>query len=228
MPGRFSLGKSTEELESAFPSVNIPRNLHAKFNILAGQPVAVITNKAPEHLDFVTWGLIPSWSTGVKMTKLHLNARSESVATTRSFKSSFRRRRCLVLADGYYEWIKIKGRKLKIPFYVYLSKQPIFAFAGIWDSWQSIDGSEIKSFCIITTEPNEMVAKIHHRMGVILHEKDYKNWLQAGDEDELHSLLVPYPADEMSFHQVSTYVSKPANEGPKCIEGVPDNQQITL
>jgi putative SOS response-associated peptidase YedK len=134
------------------------------------------------------------------------------------------------LADGYYEWVKVKRRKRKIPFYIHLTNNAVFAFAGIWDSWQSIDGSEIKSCCIITTEPNEMVAKIHHRMGVILHENDYATWLQPGeaDVDEMQALLVPYPADKMSFHQVSTYVSKPSNEGPECVEGVPDSERIAL
>ncbi len=156
------------------------------------------------------------------MTNFLINARAESVATKNSFKASFKRRRCLVLADGVYEWLPEKNTKRKTPYYIYLKNRRPFAFAGLWESWLSMDGSEIKSCCIITTKPNELVAKIHHRMGVILHEEDFKTWLQPGEvgPDELQALLKPYPAEEMSYHRVSTLVSKPENDSPKCIEPV--------
>jgi len=222
MPGRFSLGKDADSLRESFPWLQVPDGYRARYNISPGQAIGVVTNEAPKQLDFLTWGLIPSWSKGVKMTKFLVNARAESVSTRLSFKSSFRRRRCLVFADGYYEWVKEKGRREKIPFYVQLRSRAIFAFAGIWDSWLSIDGSEIKSCCIITTDPNELVGEIHHRMGVILDQEDFDIWLQSGEAhpDELLDLLRPYPAEKMRYQEVSTYVTKKENDGEACIQPV--------
>jgi len=222
MPGRFSLGKDIKSLRTSFPWLHVPDGFGPRYNISPTQGVAVATNDAPKQLDFLTWGLIPSWSKGVKMTKFLINARAESVATRPSFKSSFRRRRCLVFADGYYEWVKEKGKREKIPFYVQLISKDIFAFAGLWDSWQSIDGSEIKSCCIITTEPNELVSKIHHRMGAILEKEDFDIWLQPGEAnpEELQALLKPYTAEKMNYHQVSTFVTKKENDSEICISPI--------
>lgn len=222
MPGRFSLGKDAGSLRASFPWLQVPDGLGPRYNIAPTQAVAVVTNEAPRQVDFLTWGLIPSWSKGVKMTKFLINARAESVASRASFKTSFRRRRCLVLADGYFEWVKEKGRREKIPYHVQLASKKVFAFAGIWDKWLSIDGSEIKSCCIITSEPNELVAQIHHRMGAILEEKDFDTWLQPGEAnaEELLALLKPYPAEEMRYHQVSTFVTKKENDGVSCITPV--------
>jgi putative SOS response-associated peptidase YedK len=124
-----------------------------------------------------------------------------------------------VLADGYYEWVKIPRKKEKIPYYVHLKSRQPFAFAGLWDSWESIDGSEVKTCCFITCEPNELVAQIHHRMGVILLEKDFETWLQPDEADPkaLLPLLKPFPAEEMAYYQVSTLVSNARNDSPKCI-----------
>jgi putative SOS response-associated peptidase YedK len=220
MPGRFSLTVDTNRLQEAFPWLKyVPDDFRPRYNIAPTSPVAVILNEKNNHLDFVTWGLIPAFSNSVKMTTFLTNARAEGIERKSSFRSPFKRRRCLVLADGYYEWVKIPRKKEKIPYYVHLKSRQPFAFAGLWDSWESIDGSEVKTCCFITCEPNELVAQIHHRMGVILLEKDFETWLQPDEADPkaLLPLLKPFPAEEMAYYQVSTLVSNARNDSPKCI-----------
>ena len=222
MPGRYTLTTDAPALRAAFPWLEIPDELKPRFNVAPTQPVAVVTNEGSHNLDFVTWGLVPSWASGVKMTNLLINARSEGLSKKPSFKGLYRHKRCIVLADGVFEWLpEMQGRKkVKTPYYYYLTDHRPFAFAGLWDNWQSIDGSEIKSCCIITTEPNEVVAKLHHRMGVILKQPDIHTWLspQEMGPEKLDHLLAPYqPAEEIAYHQVSTLVSNAGNDSPDCI-----------
>lgn len=227
MPGRFTLTATADQLRDAFPGFEVPDQWLPRYNVAPGAPIAVITNEGTGALDFLTWGLVPPWSSGVKMDKLLINARSETAASKPSFKNAFRRRRFLVLADGVYEWIKFKGKKNKVPYYIYLKGHPVFAYAGLWETWHSIDGSEVKSCCILTCEPNELVAKIHHRMGVILHPKDYKAWLQPDEVDPkaVQPLMRTYPADEMAYHQVTEKVSWAKNDEPENIAPVPEDEQ---
>lgn len=224
MPGRFTLTTDAAALRAAFPWLEVPDELKPRYNVAPTQPVAVVTNEGTGKLDFLTWGLVPSWSRGVKMTNLLINARGESLGKKPTFKGLYRHKRCLVFADGVYEWrLEAQGRKkVKLPYYYYLKTRRPFAFAGLWDSWQSIDGSEIKSCCIITTEPNEVVATLHHRMGVILPEHDYQTWLSEEEmaPERLDHLLAAYPAEEIAYHQVSTLVSNARNESPDCITHV--------
>ncbi|MEX1143614.1 MAG: SOS response-associated peptidase [Anaerolineales bacterium] len=221
MPGRITLTMHAAELSAAFVWLKVPPEIQPRYNIIPTQPVAVVLNDGRSQVDFVNWGLIPSY-TKVKMTTFLLNARAEGIQRKPSFRSPFKRRRCLVLADGYYEWVKVPRRREKIPYWVHLkSKQP-FAFAGLWDTWNAIDGSEVKTCCFITCEPNELVAQIHHRMGVILHEKDYQSWLKPDEADpaDLLPLLAPYPADEMAYYQVSALVSS-RTDSADCVAPVP-------
>lgn len=222
MPGRFALAADATQLQAAFPWMEVPDQVVPRYNVAPTQPVAVVTNEGANQLDFLTWGLVPPWQSGVKMDKLLINARSETAASKRSFRNAFRRRRCLVLATGVFEWVKFPRRKAKVPYYIFLKGQPVFAYAGLWETWQSIDGSEVKSCCILTCEPNKMVRKIHHRMGVILHPEDYETWLQPGEANPKHmqALLLPYPAKEMDFYQVSQKVSDVRNEGPELVQAV--------
>jgi putative SOS response-associated peptidase YedK len=221
VPGRITLTTDAAALSAAFPWLKVPAELQPRYNIIPTQPIAVVLNDGRNQVDFLNWGLIPSY-TKVKMTTFLLNARAEGIQRKPSFRSPFKRRRCLVLADGYYEWVKIPRKREKVPYWVHLkSKQP-FVFAGLWDEWNAIDGSEVKTCCFITCEPNELVAQIHHRMGVILHEKDYGVWLQPDEADpaDLLPLLAPYPADEMAYYQVSALVSS-RRDTAECIAPVP-------
>lgn len=222
MPGRLTLTTDAARLRAAFPWLKVPDELQPRYNIAPTQPNAVVLNDEKNQIDFLNWGLIPSFANKVKMTSFLLNARSEGIERKPAFRSPFKRKRCLVLADGYYEWVKIPRKKEKIPYWVHMKSKEPFAFAGLWDSWQALDGSEVKTCCFITTEPNELVSQIHHRMGVILHEHDFPKWLQPGEvaPAELLPLLKPYPAEEMTYYQVSTVVSNARNDVPACIEPV--------
>lgn len=228
MPGRLTLATDAAGLSAAFPWLQVPQELQPRYNISPTQPIAVVLNEGKNAVEFVNWGLIPSFANRVKMTTFLLNARAEGVEKKPAFRSPFKRRRCLVLADGYYEWVKIPRKKEKIPYWIHMKSGKPFMFAGLWDSWTALDGSEVRTCCFITCEPNELVAQIHHRMGVILHEKDYATWLQPGEADpqELLPLLRPYPADEMTYYQVSTTVSNARNDVPECIQPVePDKKK---
>jgi putative SOS response-associated peptidase YedK len=181
--------------------------------------VAVVPNDGKNRLDFFTWGLIPSWAKDPSIGNRMINARAETLAEKPSFRSAFHRRRCLILADGFYEWRKDDG-KSKTPMYIRLEDGSPFAFAGLWELWNAPDGSQVLSCTIITTEPNPLMEKIHNRMPVILPEKAYSLWLQSGEADPnaLSELLKPYPAEEMVAYPVSRLVNSPDNDLPAVIE----------
>ena len=148
-----------------------------------------------------------------------INARAETIAQKPSFRSAFRCRRCLIPADGFYEWKKTDG-KTKHPFYIRLAKDRPFAFAGLWDRWERPDSPVVESCTIITTDTNDLLRPLHDRMPVILHEADYGRWLdpQLNDPAKIQGLLKPYPPEEMAAFKVSTFVNSPRNESPECIE----------
>lgn len=173
------------------------------------------------------WGLIPRWSKDPGIGSRMINARAESVAEKNSFKSAFKKRRCLILADGFYEWQRNQSKTgPKQPYYVRIQTGTPYAFAGLWESWEGDDGTgnprTIHSTTIIKTEANELVGKIHHRMPVILSPESYAIWLDTSIQapEEIMPLLVPYPSDQMEAFPVSTHVNSPANDDPECIEPV--------
>jgi putative SOS response-associated peptidase YedK len=181
----------------------------------------VIINDGENKLDFYRWGLVPSWTKPENIGKYSLiNARSETAAEKASFKASFRRRRCLVLADGFFEWSKSTSGKGKTPYYISLKDHAPFAFAGLWEIWNSPDGDQLRTTCILTTQPNDLVKPIHERMPVILPQDGYQTWLTEGEVqiEELQALMTPYPADLMQAYPVSTYVNSPKNNSPQCIQ----------
>lgn len=229
MPGRFSLTSSPQLIRETFPWLQgVADDLRPRYNIAPTQAVAVVLNDGSNRLNFVNWGLIPSISSGAKMTSLLINARSEGIARTPAFRGPFRRQRCIVLADGIFEWMKYQGKRDKVPYWVHLRSGRPFALAGVWDSWLSMDGSEIRTCATITCEPNPLVKRIHHRMGVILPEADIDKWLQPGEADpkELQPLLKTFPAEEMTFFQVSTLVGNARNEMPECVIEVEENPKL--
>lgn len=219
MCGRFTLTVDPGQLQDAFPWVEFPEDISQRFNIAPSQPVAVIANDGLNRVDFFNWGLIPFWAKDPKIGNRMINARAETIAEKPSFRGSFKYKRCLVLADGFYEWRKEPGSKTKTPMYLRLKDQKPFAFAGLWDNWHSKDGSEIRTCTIITTEPNMLVKDIHNRMPVILPQNVYQDWLQEGENDQtlLKSFLKPYPAEEMEAFAVSRHVNSPHNDSPECI-----------
>lgn len=217
MCGRYTLTR-LENLLQYFPWVKEKPPGSPRYNIAPTQPVLAITNTHSDHFEPMHWGLIPSWAKDPAIGSRMINARAETLADKPAFRTALRRRRCLVPADGFYEWRK-DGPKLKTPMYIRMKGGRPFAFAGLWDVWHSPDGSPLLSCTLITTKPNTVVESIHDRMPVILREADYQRWL-ARDEQEgeaMTDLLAPYPAEEMEAFPVSRLVNSPANESPDCV-----------
>ena len=162
------------------------------------------------------WGLIPHWAKDMKTGYKLINARGETLKQKPSFRSGFKMRRCLIVADGFYEW-KRSG-KIRQPFYVHLKSDSLFGFAGLWESWNDPDGNIVESTTIITTSPNELIREIHDRMPVILHPDQYETWLlDSTPEHALQELLASYPADKMAAYRVSLEVNSPQNDSPDCL-----------
>jgi putative SOS response-associated peptidase YedK len=218
MCGRFTLTLTGEQLALAFPWLGIAADLTPRYNIAPSQMVAVVPNRHERQLERFRWGLIPFWAKDPAIGNRMINARAETLAEKPSFRSAYSRRRCLVLADGFYEWQSRPGQKRKTPFYIRLASQDPFGFAGLWDSWRSPDGSRIESCTIITTRPNELLAPIHNRMPVVLHPEAYSQWLDPAElpPSALQPLLRPYPASEMIAFPVSTVVNDPRNDVEEC------------
>ena len=219
MCGRFTLFVDPKDLMEAFPGFEAPLEWTPRYNIAPSQPVAVIPNNGQNKIEFFQWGLIPSWAKDPKIGNRMINARAETLAEKPSFRAAYRRRRCLVLADGFYEWRKEPGRRAKTPMYIRLRSGQPFAFAGLWETWRSPGDRTIFSCNIITTEPNPLVAKIHNRMPVILEPQAYDLWLDPAEQspERLGVWLKPYPASEMTAYAVSTLVNNPANDSLGCI-----------
>jgi len=219
MCGRFTLTANADTLKKTFALPDVPQNLVPRFNIAPTQPVAVVVaDAAGRHFDVFRWGLIPFWVKDAAIGNRLINARAETIAEKLSFKHALRRRRCLILADGFYEWQKtLHGKQ---PVFIHLKNREPFGFAGLWEHWSAPDGSEIVSCAIITTTPNDLLAPVHTRMPVILPPDAYEVWLAPEEQPPatLLPLLVPFPADEMAFYPVSTMVNAPANDHPACIE----------
>jgi putative SOS response-associated peptidase YedK len=225
MCGRFTLTVDPGQLQEAFPWVDIPDDFLRRYNIAPSQPVAVVPNDGNNKLDFFNWGLIPFWAKDPKIGSRLINARAETVAEKPSFRGSFKYKRCLILADGFYEWHKEPGSKTKIPMFIHLKNKRPFAFAGLWDDWLSSDGSEIRTCTIITTEPNEFMKPIHNRMPVILSAESFDDWLKPGEHDPslLQSFLQPYADEDMVAYPVSRAVNSPQNDSPECIIPIPQD-----
>jgi len=219
MCGRFTLTVDPAELQDTFSNYTFPSRFAPRFNIAPSQPVLAIPNDGTNTADFFIWGLIPMWAKDPSIGNRLINARGETIAEKPSFRGSFKHKRCLILADGFYEWKASPVKKTKTPYFIHMKDRSPFAFAGLWDSWESPDGSSIRTCTIITTEPNELMATLHNRMPVILHPRDHAKWLDASHQtpENLLTLIKPYPADAMSAHPVSTLVNNPSNDSPELV-----------
>jgi putative SOS response-associated peptidase YedK len=219
MCGRFSLTVDPADLRDSFPEFTFPTKAGPRFNIAPTQPVLVVPNDGSNKADYFVWGLIPSWAKDPSIGNNLINARAESLAEKPAFRSAYKYHRCIIFADGFFEWQPQPGTKTKIPHYIRLKSNEPFAFAGLWDHWQSPDGSEVKSATIITTDPNELTGTIHNRMPVILPKEAIAQWLnpEPAKAADLQGLLVPYPAEEMKAYPISTAVNAPANDSPEVI-----------
>ncbi|MEL6263499.1 MAG: SOS response-associated peptidase [Cyanobacteria bacterium J06626_6] len=224
MCGRYTLTKSGEAIARTFDLQCTPAPT-PRYNIAPTQPVSAIT-ASPEQREYriFQWGLVPSWAKDPGIGSRMINARSETAAEKPSFRAAFKRRRCLVIADGFYEWKKAGAKKQ--PYYIqmgiHVGDRSLFGMAGLWEIWESGDGSYLESCTILTTEPNDLMKSIHNRMPVIVPPQDYDQWLEPGDRsrEALQSLLRPYDSEAMSAYPVSTTVNNPRNELAACIEPV--------
>ncbi len=201
MCGRYSFAVEDALIKERF-GVRVHTAIYkARYNCSPGQDLAVISNENKEEITIYRWGLIPFWANDPKIGNKLINARSETILEKPSFKHAFLNRRCLVPADSFYEWRKGKA---KTPFRILMQDESIFSMAGIWDQWISSEGEIVKTFSIITTTPNELMATIHDRMPVILHPEDEKKWLKQTSKNELLDLLKPFSADRMKAYPISS------------------------
>ena len=219
MCGRFTLTINPAEQEEPFNNYTFPEKFAPRFNIAPTQPILAIPNDDKFTAAFFVWGLIPMWAKDPSIGNRLINARAETLPEKPAFRGSLKYKRCLILADGFYEWKTVEGKKSKTPFFIHMKDRKPFAFAGLWDSWNSPEGSQIKSCTIITTEPNELMSLLHNRMPVILHPRDYDKWLNPSPQtpDQLMPLLKPFPADAMDAYPVTPLVNKPANDIPELV-----------
>ncbi|WP_375583743.1 SOS response-associated peptidase [Cyclobacterium xiamenense] len=216
MCGRYSLTKSKTALENRFASEML-EDFVPRYNIAPSQVVPVITGDSPQGFSHFYWGVTPAFSKNKPVANKLINARSETIAEKLSFKSSFRKNRCLVPADGFYEWKKI-GKKTKVPYRFVLHGEELFAFAGIWEQFETENGDTAHTFLILTTTPNSLTAEVHDRMPVILPPDLEAKWLDPHTpENVLLDMLRPYPEKEMMTYTVSPMVNQVANDNPYVI-----------
>jgi putative SOS response-associated peptidase YedK len=218
MCGRFVRSTSIRDLGKIFDTEDILCQLDPSYNIAPTQPIAVIMVDGKRQMVSMKWGLIPHWAKDPEIGNRLINARAETIDEKPSFKHPLKRHRCLILADGFYEWKTEDGKKT--PIYIYLKSKRPFAMAGIYDSWQSPTGEVIRSCSIITTEANEFMRPIHHRMPVIINPKDYDSWLNpdVSDLGAIKAILSKgMDSTTMGCHAVSPAVNSPSHNSVDCI-----------
>jgi len=220
MCGRYTFTFDASSLAEAFGLVPPGFHIVKGYNIAPGQHVVIVRpERAARVADLAFWGLIPGWVKDPNTGPRPINARAETLEEKATFRTAFRRKRCLIPASGFYEW-KTEG-KTKQPFYIHPREGDLFAFAGLLEDWQGPHGEIMISTCIITTQPNELMAGIHDRMPVILPRDTWSAWLDpAAQTRELHPLLRPYPSKLMLAHPVGSAVGNVHNDGPELIQPV--------
>ena len=229
MCGRYTL-VNLAQLTQLFPWITeTPAGDVPRFNIAPSQPILAVANDKPDRYDHFFWGLIPSWAKDPTIGNKMCNARGETLAEKNAFKNAYKRRRCLIPADGFYEWKLNPDGKTKQPMYIRLKGHKPFALGGLWEYWADDQGNEIRSATIITTKPNQLMATMHDRMPVIIPPQQFERWLKKGDTppEELDELIAPYPDSEMEAYPVSRTVNAPRNEGPELIARV-EPEKTTL
>jgi putative SOS response-associated peptidase YedK len=216
MCGRYTLAKPLKSIESHFGPLHINLKYRPSYNIAPSQLSPVVINSSDQReLTEMKWGLVPSWAKDEKM-KL-INARSETVHEKPSFKNSLRNKRCLIPADGFIEW---QGSE-KQPCYIYLKDKALFGFAGLWSTWNSLEGVSLNTYSILTTAANEKLNPIHVRMPIILSSEQYETWLAPDSGlDVLQALLIAYPSEEFDFHLVSKEINSPKNNLPEVLQSL--------
>lgn len=221
MCGRYTLHTTfdgwTETRLPWAPSPDLPP-WTPRFNLAPTQTGLIVQNLADPRIVAARWGLVPAWAKDLTFGARAVNARAETLSERPAFREAYRSRRCVVLADGFYEWTAAEGGgRKKQAVYLRLASREPFVFAGLWERWRSPEGGTIGTFTIITTEPNRLVSTVHDRMPVILPTSAYSRWLAPEPRGELAGLLCPYPASEMELFEVDPRVGSPSHDAPSCI-----------
>lgn len=218
MCGRFTLTLNAEQLTLALGLSGIPRDWAPRYNIAPSQDVLVVRDARARHAERMRWGLVPSWAQDDSIGNRLINARAETLGQKPAFRSAFGTRRCLILADGFYEWQHSEGRRGRaVPYLFRLKNRRPFAFAGLWEAWRNPAGETLLTCTIITCPANELVAQVHGRMPVILDQETCWSWLESASLAHLQTWLQPYPADQMEVIQVGQTVNNPNVDDPWCI-----------
>jgi putative SOS response-associated peptidase YedK len=218
MCGRYTLTSSGPEIQGAFDLFELPPDYRPSYNVAPTQNVlSIISAEGRSRAGWLRWGLIPFWAKDPAIGSRMINARAETVHEKPAFRAAFERRRCLVLADGFYEWRKTAGGK--VPTWLHFPDRRLIAFAGLWERWTPPDGgAPVHSTTIVTTEANPFVRPVHDRMPVILSGEAARVWLDPeADPPALQAVLRPYQGDDLTAHEVSTLVNAPRNNSPECI-----------
>lgn len=210
MCGRFTLTLDPDQIREVMQLGLFPPQWIPRYNIAPSQPVAVVTDPASRAVEFLRWGLVPAWAKDIAIGNRLINARAETLNEKPSFRNALKKRRCLILADGFYEWAKLKpSRGTSIPYYFQRKDSQPFAFAGLWEIWHSPEGDVLRTCTIITTEANAVVAEVHDRMPVMLDASTAWKWMGDAPVENLLGYLKPYPADQMKAYAVKRNVNDP-------------------
>lgn len=218
MCGRFTISLPTADVALAFGVTETAKPVSPSFNVAPGMSVPVVVDEGRgRRLDAFRWGLVPSWAKDLAVGYKMINARAETLAEKPAFRRAFRDRRCLILADGFYEW-KTEGAR-KRPYHIRMKDASPFAFAGLWEVWTPPEGEPIRSCAIVTTAANDVMRPLHPRMPVILPAEAQGPWLDPSNHDveSLKALLLPLPGDALVAYPVSTEVNSPRNDSPRNI-----------
>src|SRR5437588_6705059 len=219
MCGRYSLF-DPDEMYDRFSIVNrrLVIDIEPHYNIAPGNYLPVVVKHSPNQVELMKWRLVPHWSKEPRVKYSTINARAENITSSSVYREPFKTKRCLIPANGFFEWKQISSGK--VPYFIHLKHEPMFAFAGLYDIWTDAEGKEFKSFSIITTTPNEIMQPIHNRMPVILPKEHEEVWLAPEETNtaKLLTFLQPYPSNQMEAYSVSTAVNRPMNDDPEVIK----------
>ena len=218
MCGRFTITLDPADLQQELNLGDLPAEWKPRYNVAPTQNIPIVNDTQTRSVQMFRWGLIPSWAKDITIGERLINARSETLREKPSFRHAFANQRCLVLADGFFEWQQRNSKTPKVPMYFQLLEAKPFAFAGLWEYWEDAEHKGIHSCTIITCEPNTLVAQVHNRMPVILDKDTCWKWLEAKDLSKLQTMLAPYPAEKMHSYSVGRYVNNLAYDSVECIQ----------